>query len=148
MWVFVLLFTVLIENILLMWRRHHWRWRDAKLQFQNFQHFERGGIFIVPHLLWHGASAFAVSSKGSIRHSSTDSVTYIRTRIYRRTRFASSCHILWCGRLVYRQEKLTLDNIDLKNRKCLMCVLINAQSLSLCCFLNTCNSLKLHCYEF
>jgi hypothetical protein len=26
--------------------------------------FEQGGIFIVPHLLWHGASVFSVSSEG------------------------------------------------------------------------------------
>jgi hypothetical protein len=26
--------------------------------------FEQGGIFIVPHLLWHGASVFPVSSEG------------------------------------------------------------------------------------
>jgi hypothetical protein len=26
--------------------------------------FEQGGIVIVPHLLWHGASAFPVSSDG------------------------------------------------------------------------------------
>jgi hypothetical protein len=26
--------------------------------------FEHGGIFIVPHLLWHGASVFPVSSEG------------------------------------------------------------------------------------
>jgi hypothetical protein len=26
--------------------------------------FEQGGIFIVPHLLWHGASDFPVSSEG------------------------------------------------------------------------------------
>jgi hypothetical protein len=26
--------------------------------------FEQGGIFIVPHLLWHGASFFPVSSEG------------------------------------------------------------------------------------
>jgi hypothetical protein len=26
--------------------------------------FEQGGIFIVPHLLWHGTSVFPVSSKG------------------------------------------------------------------------------------
>jgi hypothetical protein len=25
--------------------------------------FEQGGIFIVPHLLWHGASVFQVSSE-------------------------------------------------------------------------------------
>jgi hypothetical protein len=26
--------------------------------------FEQGGIFIVPHLLWHGTSVFPVSSEG------------------------------------------------------------------------------------
>jgi hypothetical protein len=26
--------------------------------------FEQGGIFIVPHLLWHGTSIFPVSSEG------------------------------------------------------------------------------------
>jgi hypothetical protein len=26
--------------------------------------FQQGGIFIVPHLLWHGASVFPVSSEG------------------------------------------------------------------------------------
>jgi hypothetical protein len=26
--------------------------------------FEQGGIFIVPHLLWHGTSVFLVSSEG------------------------------------------------------------------------------------
>jgi hypothetical protein len=26
--------------------------------------FEQGGIFIVPHLLWHGALVFPVSSEG------------------------------------------------------------------------------------
>jgi hypothetical protein len=26
--------------------------------------FEQGGIFILPHLLWHGASVYAVSSEG------------------------------------------------------------------------------------
>jgi hypothetical protein len=26
--------------------------------------FEQGGIFIVPHLLWNGASVFRVSSEG------------------------------------------------------------------------------------
>ena len=28
---------------------------------------EQGGIFIVPHLFWHGTSVFEVSSKGSPR---------------------------------------------------------------------------------
>jgi hypothetical protein len=29
-----------------------------------FRTFEQGWIFIVPHLLWHGASVFSVSSQG------------------------------------------------------------------------------------
>jgi hypothetical protein len=29
-----------------------------------FRAFEQGGIFIVPHLLWHGTSVFPVSSEG------------------------------------------------------------------------------------
>ena len=57
--------------------------------------------------------SFAVKEH-SIRQSSTDSVTYIR--MYRSIRF----DILWCGRLVYRLEKLTLDKIYLNDRKSLM----------------------------
>jgi hypothetical protein len=30
--------------------------------------FEQGGIFIMPHLLWHGTSVYPVSSKG-LAHS-------------------------------------------------------------------------------
>ena len=57
--------------------------------------------------------SFAVKEH-SIRQSSTDSVTYIR--MYRSIRF----DILWCGRLVYRLDKLTLDKIYLNDRKSLM----------------------------
>ena len=54
-----------------------------------------------------------------IRQSSTDSVNYIGTRMYRSTK-ASPRHILWRSRLVYRLEKHTIDKIDLKTRKSLM----------------------------
>jgi hypothetical protein len=37
--------------------------------------FEQGGIFIVPHLLWHGASVFPVSSEGP-PHSAASYDTY------------------------------------------------------------------------
>ena len=40
--------------------------------------------------------------------------------MYRSTRFESPRHILWWGRLVYGLDKLTLDKIDLKNRKSLI----------------------------
>jgi hypothetical protein len=47
-------------------------YRDVTIageRLQNFglssalRGFEQGGIFIVPHLLWHGASVFPVSSE-------------------------------------------------------------------------------------
>ena len=36
--------------------------------------------------------------------------------MYRNTRFASPRHNLFCGLLVYRLDKLTLDKIDLKKK--------------------------------
>jgi hypothetical protein len=32
--------------------------------FSELRAFEQGGIFFEPHLLWHGASVFPVSSEG------------------------------------------------------------------------------------
>ena len=58
-------FYVPLKNISLIWRRHHCRWRAANLGLCSaLRAFEQGGIFIVPHLLWHGASVFPVSSEG------------------------------------------------------------------------------------
>jgi hypothetical protein len=34
--------------------------------FSALRAYEQGGIFIVPHLLWHGASVFPVSSEGPL----------------------------------------------------------------------------------
>ena len=54
--------------------------------------------------------------------SSNGSLTYIKTRMYRDsiTWFMSPLYIMWCGRLVYRLEKLTLARINLKIRKSFM----------------------------
>jgi hypothetical protein len=58
-----LLFYVPLKNISLTSRRHYGRWRAAYLGLCSaLGAFEQGGIFIVPHLLWHGTSVFPVSS--------------------------------------------------------------------------------------
>jgi hypothetical protein len=65
-------------NLSLIWRRHHCRWRAAKCSLCSaLRAFEQEGIFIVPHLLWHGPSVFPVSSEGpshSIASSDTRKV--------------------------------------------------------------------------
>jgi hypothetical protein len=50
--------NVPLENLSLIWRRHHCR-GDLGL-FSAL----RAGIFIVPHLLWNGVSVFPASSEG------------------------------------------------------------------------------------
>ena len=59
-----LLLYIPLENISLIWRRHHcWR-RAANLGLCSaLRAFEQGGIFFVPHLLRHGTSIFPVSSE-------------------------------------------------------------------------------------
>jgi hypothetical protein len=49
------------SRIFHLWRRHHCRWRAL---CSALRAFEQGGIFIVWHLLWHGALVFPVSSEG------------------------------------------------------------------------------------
>jgi hypothetical protein len=57
-------FYVLLKKFSLIWRRHHYRWRAAKFRpMLGAQGLWAGGIVIVPHLLWHGASVFLVSSE-------------------------------------------------------------------------------------
>jgi hypothetical protein len=48
------------------WRCHHYHlMADKNLSLCSvLGAFEQGGIFIAPHLLWHGASVFPVSSEG------------------------------------------------------------------------------------
>jgi hypothetical protein len=49
----------------LTWRCHHYRWRAANFGLCSaLRACEQGWIFIVPHLLWNGASVFPVSSEG------------------------------------------------------------------------------------
>jgi hypothetical protein len=56
-------FYVPLKNFSLIWRRHHCRWRAANLRLCSaLRALKQGGIFIVPHLLWQGASVFPVSS--------------------------------------------------------------------------------------
>jgi hypothetical protein len=60
-----LLFYVPLKICSLIWRRHHYRWRDAKfrLMLGADRAFEQGGIFIVLHLLWNGPRFFRSHSK-------------------------------------------------------------------------------------
>jgi hypothetical protein len=64
---FVCLFTVLRPA------QEYFTYGDATIAGEGLQNlglcsalraFEQGGIFIVPRLLWHGASVFPVSSEG------------------------------------------------------------------------------------
>ena len=52
------------ENITFMWRSHHWRLMAAKFNWKTVKPKKFRGTFIVPHLLWHGVSVFAVSHAG------------------------------------------------------------------------------------
>ena len=48
-----------LENFSLLWRRHHYRWKAANFDlFSSVMAIEQWGFFIVPHLLWHGASVY------------------------------------------------------------------------------------------
>jgi hypothetical protein len=51
------------QNISFIWRRHNYWWRAGKFR-PMLRAFGQGGIFIVPHLLWHRAWVFLVSSEG------------------------------------------------------------------------------------
>jgi hypothetical protein len=65
----ILLSTSLLFYVLLIWGRHHSRWRAGLQNLGLCSHavlraFEQEGIFIGPHLLWHWISVFPVSSEG------------------------------------------------------------------------------------
>jgi hypothetical protein len=58
-------FYVPLKNFSLIWKRHHCRWMAAKCRpMLGAQGLSAGGIFIVPHLMWHRTSVFLVSSEG------------------------------------------------------------------------------------
>ena len=69
------------------------------------------------------------------------------------TWFVSPLYIMWCGRLVYRLQKLTLAKIDLKNRKSLMfnvfkqLFIYTMYNLHPSFDFHAFNSPKLHCFE-
>ena len=43
-----------LENIWLIWRRYHFRWRGANFDLCSaLMAIEQWGFFTVPHLLWH-----------------------------------------------------------------------------------------------
>ena len=50
-------FFVPLENLSLIWRRHHCRWETAFFYpCSTLMATKQWGFFSVPHLLWHGAS--------------------------------------------------------------------------------------------
>ena len=49
-----LCFYVQLENFLLIWRRHHYRWRASNFDiYSALVAIEQWGFFSLPHLLWH-----------------------------------------------------------------------------------------------
>jgi hypothetical protein len=68
-----------LENISLKWRRHHYQQRAAKFRSMFSTHgLWAGRVFIVPHLLWHGASVSPVLSEGPF-HLVASSYTQLDT---------------------------------------------------------------------
>ena len=52
-------FFVPLENVSPIWRCHHCRWRAANFDLCSaLKAIEQWGFFILPHLLWHGASVY------------------------------------------------------------------------------------------
>ena len=61
-----LMFFVPLENLSLIWRRYHCRWRAEHFElYSALIAIEQWGFFYVPHLLWHGSSVFKVISEDS-----------------------------------------------------------------------------------
>jgi hypothetical protein len=58
LWFVYLLFYVPLKNFSLLWRRQYYRWMATKFRTMLVNVFGQEGTFIVPHLLWHGASFF------------------------------------------------------------------------------------------
>ena len=52
-------FIVPLENFILIWRRHHCRWRAANFDLCSaLMAIEQWGFFNVPYLLWHGPTVY------------------------------------------------------------------------------------------
>ena len=70
-WQFVCLFVYLgffvsLENFLLIWRSHHYRWSAANFDHARHLCNEQWGFFSMPHLLWHGASIYNGHHRGPV----------------------------------------------------------------------------------
>ena len=60
-------FFVSLEYFLLIWRRHHDRWRAANFdQCSALMAIEQWGFLSVPHLLWHRASEYNHHLRGPV----------------------------------------------------------------------------------
>ena len=58
---------VQIKIFLLIWRRHHDRWRAANFDLCTaLMVIEQWGFFRVPHLLWHGGSVYNSHFRGHV----------------------------------------------------------------------------------
>ena len=56
-----------LENFLLVWRRHHCRWRASNFDWSSaLMAIEQWGFFSVSHLLWHGASVHKSYLRGLV----------------------------------------------------------------------------------
>ena len=65
--------TVPLENFLLIWRRHHCRWRAANFDlYSALMVNEQWGFFSVLHLLWHGASVYNGHFRGPVTLQTND----------------------------------------------------------------------------
>ena len=60
-------FFIPLENFLLIWRSHHWRWRAVKFDLcSTFKAIERWGLFSMPYLLWYGTSVYNGHLRGPV----------------------------------------------------------------------------------
>ena len=62
-WFVCLGFFVPLENFLLIWRRHHYRWRTASSALLAI---EQWGLFSVQHLQWYMASVYNGHLRGHV----------------------------------------------------------------------------------
>ena len=64
---FFVCFLVPLENISLIWRRHHCRWWAGDFdQCSALMAIEQWGFFSVPHLLWQGTSVYNGHLRGPV----------------------------------------------------------------------------------
>ena len=63
--------SVVLETVpiflLLIWIRHHYRWRPANFDLCSaLMAIEQWGFFNVPHLLWHGPTVYNGHLRGTV----------------------------------------------------------------------------------